>query len=69
MIPTTEHLTANDLDAMPRGATVVDRDGDPWRKMADNRWDHQNSFKGDTAGAELLVASWSPLTAPTGPAA
>ena len=60
MIPTTEHLTANDLDAMPRRATVFDCDGERWHKTADGWWRWEDN---DLAGlAACIIDTYGPLS-------
>ena len=35
---TTTITTTAELDALPSGAVVLDRDGDPWKKLGCGGW-------------------------------
>jgi len=53
--------TVAELDALPTGTRVADRDGDTWRKTAQNRWNADCCAHSLGGSSARLLQLWSPL--------
>lgn len=51
--------TAGELDAMPVGTLISDREHDDWKKVEDGEWLH--GIVGPTLRAESLAVMWPPF--------
>lgn len=53
--------TVAELDVLPEGAVVLDKDGDAWHKKATGRWAVGEHLRSRGAPPEHLVETWGPL--------
>jgi len=54
--------TVAELDALPVGTPLTDRDADEWCKQRSGRWSMPDS--GGSSSASHLLRVWGPLTLP-----
>lgn len=55
----TEIRTPEELDALPVGSVVRDRDGDEWTSLGEGVWETQET---EPFGSDRIVRKWAPLT-------
>lgn len=60
--PRTVQLTEADLEALPSGTVVIDKDGDALIKTKDGRWaDKYVSDHTGTSSESVVLLAWAPL--------